>query len=117
MMRLNSWIWAGPFGSLGLLWYECREDLSLFCYRIGCGALTEVRSRALEFAPISQALSTLSKGNLTLARISPAFAPLCLRPRGTQGTNSQRAALRWSAPSSSSKPDSSSASSSPAIPC
>lgn len=61
MTRLNSWVWAGPFGSLGLLWYECREDLSLFCYRIGCGALTEVRSRALEFAPISQALSTLSQ--------------------------------------------------------
>ena len=60
-LKLNSWMWTGPFGSLGLLWYECREDLSLFCYRIGCGALTEFRSRALEFAPVSQALSTLSQ--------------------------------------------------------
>jgi hypothetical protein len=60
-LKLSSWMWTGPFGSLGLLWYECREDLSLFCYRIGCGALTEVRSRALEFAPFSQALSTLSQ--------------------------------------------------------
>jgi hypothetical protein len=57
--KLSSWMWNGPFSSLGLLWYECREDLSLFCYRISCDALAVVHSRALEFAPFSQALSTL----------------------------------------------------------
>ena len=60
---LNTLLWTGPLGSLGLLWYECREDLSLFCYRISCDALTTVHSRALEFAPFSQALSTLSQRN------------------------------------------------------
>ncbi len=37
-----------------LLWHECGEDIAVFCYRIGQGALTTVRSRALVPVPASQ---------------------------------------------------------------
>ena len=30
-----------------LLWHECGEDIGVFCYRIGMGALARARSRAL----------------------------------------------------------------------
>lgn len=34
-----------------LLWHECGQDLYVFCYRIGLGALMTVRTRAL--VPVS----------------------------------------------------------------
>ena len=37
--------WMAVFVSLGLLWYECRDDLAVFCYRIGCTAFTAARQR------------------------------------------------------------------------
>lgn len=37
-----------------LLWHECGEDLGVFCYRIGLGAFTTLRSRALVPVPVSQ---------------------------------------------------------------
>src|ERR1700753_3715616 len=77
----SSWMWTGPFGSLGLLWYECREDLSLFCYRISCDALTIVHSRALEFAPISQALSQFSQRK---SEACSNFSSICSAPPTTQ---------------------------------
>lgn len=39
------------FGSLIFLWHECGEDLPVFCYRIGLGAVTGVRKRALVLVP------------------------------------------------------------------
>ena len=30
-----------------VLWHECGEDLGVFCYRIGLGAFTALRSRTL----------------------------------------------------------------------
>lgn len=37
MIRLDGWI--AVFSAMGLLWYECGEDLAVFCYRISCGAV------------------------------------------------------------------------------
>lgn len=37
-----------------ILWYECREDIGVFCYRIGLGAFTTLRSRVLVPVPASQ---------------------------------------------------------------
>jgi hypothetical protein len=58
MIRLSAWIAA--FTMLLFLWHECGEDIGLFCYRIGLGAFTNMRSRSLVLAPItdSKNLST-----------------------------------------------------------
>lgn len=37
-----------------VLWYECGEDLVVFCYRIGLGAFTMLRTRTLVPVPASQ---------------------------------------------------------------
>ena len=37
-----------------VLWHECGEDVGVFCYRIGLGAFTTMRSRALVPVPASQ---------------------------------------------------------------
>jgi len=52
MIRLASLI-AAVIASL-LLWHECGEDVGVFCYRIGLGAFTTLRSRALVPVPASQ---------------------------------------------------------------
>ena len=38
-------------GSLLFLWHECGEDPGVFCYRIGLGAVTELRTRGLVPVP------------------------------------------------------------------
>jgi hypothetical protein len=37
-----------------VLWYECGEDIGIFCYRIGLGAFATMRSRVLVPVPVSQ---------------------------------------------------------------
>ncbi|HKW61811.1 MAG TPA: hypothetical protein VJN89_04635 [Candidatus Acidoferrum sp.] len=39
------------FGSLFFLWHECGEDVAIFCYRIGLGAVTGLRRRGLVLVP------------------------------------------------------------------
>jgi hypothetical protein len=34
------------FHTVGMLWYESREDLSIFCYRVGCDLFATIRERA-----------------------------------------------------------------------
>lgn len=34
-------------GSLVFLWHECGQDAGVFCYRIGLGAVTGLRTHAL----------------------------------------------------------------------
>ena len=34
-------------GSLVFLWHECGQDAAIFCYRIGLGAVTGLRTHAL----------------------------------------------------------------------
>jgi hypothetical protein len=50
MIRIASLI-AAVIASIAL-WHECGEDVGVFCYRIGLGALTTLRSHALVPAPI-----------------------------------------------------------------
>jgi hypothetical protein len=49
-MNLNAFYAA--LAGLGVLWYECGDDLSVFCYRIGCGVFSAARNRALELVPL-----------------------------------------------------------------
>lgn len=49
MMRFTAWLAALAVPLL--LWHECGEDIGVFCYRIGLGAFTAVRSRALVPVP------------------------------------------------------------------
>lgn len=50
MIRLTALI-AAIIASF-LLWYECGEDIGVFCYRIGLGAFTTLRSRTLVAVPV-----------------------------------------------------------------
>jgi hypothetical protein len=50
MMRYTALMSA--VGACVLIWHECGENPAFFCYRIGMGAFTGIRSRALQFAPI-----------------------------------------------------------------
>jgi hypothetical protein len=38
--------------AIGLLWHECRQDIALFCYRIGCGVFSVARERAFQLVPL-----------------------------------------------------------------
>ncbi len=49
-------IWFAPLAVPLLLWHECGEDVGVFCYRIGLGAFTSLRSRALVSVPVSDSL-------------------------------------------------------------
>jgi len=62
--------WKELCQSMGLLWHECGQDFSLFCYRIGYSAVTLMHSRALELAPVSLGLAKISIRK-TLACSSP----------------------------------------------
>lgn len=35
-----------------VLWHECGEDIGVFCYRIGLGTFTTLRSRTLVPVPV-----------------------------------------------------------------
>jgi hypothetical protein len=35
-----------------VLWHECGEDIGVFCYRIGLGAFTRLRSHTLVPVPV-----------------------------------------------------------------
>jgi hypothetical protein len=50
MISLNTWY--AVLAGMGLLWHECGLDLSVFCYRIGCGAFSAARERAFELVPL-----------------------------------------------------------------
>ena len=53
MIRIDDWIAA--FAGLGLLWYECRQDFAVFCYRIGCQVIAMAHRQASQLVPASQA--------------------------------------------------------------
>ena len=63
-------------GSLIFLWHECGQDLAVFCYRIGLGAVTGLRSRAL--------VAVCSTKSLHLS--APGTASECLTPSLTSST-------------------------------
>jgi hypothetical protein len=45
MIRLGTLL--AVISTLILFWHECGEDLAVFCYRMGLGALTRVRAGSL----------------------------------------------------------------------
>jgi len=54
MIRLGALLAAATV--LILLWHECGEDIGVFCYRMGMGAFTTLRSRALVPVPVSESI-------------------------------------------------------------
>jgi hypothetical protein len=50
MIRFDALI-AAVTGSL-VLWHECGEDIGIFCYRMGMGAFTTLRSHTLVPVPV-----------------------------------------------------------------
>lgn len=69
-------------GSLILLWHECGEDLAVFCYRIGSGAFTGLRSRGLVPVPVRHSHSFSAVRN-TSECFNPSFTSSnrCTTPR------------------------------------
>ena len=57
-------------GSLIFLWHECGQDLAVFCYRIGLGAVTGLRSRAL----VALRSTNLSASGTSSECLTPSFA-------------------------------------------
>jgi hypothetical protein len=72
MIRLDGWI--AIFSATSLLWYECREDLAVFCYRISCGAVAAVRLRALDLAPVQAIIRTSGRNNVACSNPSFTFS-------------------------------------------
>ena len=62
MIRLSACL--AVFTMLLLLWHECGEDVGVFCYRIGLGAFTSLRSRNLVPVSVSDSLhSSIARNN------------------------------------------------------
>ena len=72
MIRIAAVIAAVMTGVL--FWHECGEDIGVFCYRIGVGAFTALRSRGLVPVPVAQ-------NRLARARAA------CLKPSGNSFTS------------------------------
>lgn len=71
MTRIS--IWLATFIVPILLWHECGEDVGVFCYRIGLGAFTSLRSRALVPVPVTDSLhSSTARNNAECS--TPLFA-------------------------------------------
>jgi hypothetical protein len=70
MIRLGAWLAA--IGSLIFLWHECGEDLVVFCYRIGSGAVTGLRTRGLVPAPSQASLHSSASRNRSEC-LTPSF--------------------------------------------
>jgi hypothetical protein len=72
MIRVASLV-AAVIASL-LLWHECGEDVGVFCYRIGLGAFTTLRSRALVPVPARASQIGLSRNRSACSTPSSTFS-------------------------------------------
>ncbi len=61
MIRIG--IWLAALTVPILLWHECGEDVGVFCYRIGLGAFTSMRSRVLVPVPVRDSLHSSAARN------------------------------------------------------
>jgi hypothetical protein len=83
MMRLSAWLAALTVPLL--LWHECGEHLGVFCYRIGLGAFTAVRSRALIPVPVRNSSDFSAARNHTeCSTPSFTFSTLSMIPRDSR---------------------------------
>jgi hypothetical protein len=61
MIRIS--LWLAVLTVPLLLWHECGEDIGVFCYRIGLGAFTSFRSRALVPVPVRNSVHSIAARN------------------------------------------------------
>jgi hypothetical protein len=52
--------WLAMMSALFVLWHECAENPGVFCYRIGWGAFSSMRSRSLAPVAISPDITRTS---------------------------------------------------------
>jgi hypothetical protein len=72
MTRLTAVV-AAVMASI-VLWHECGEDVGVFCYRIGLGAFTSLRSRALVPVPVTASQIILSRNRSACSNPSSTFS-------------------------------------------
>jgi len=77
MIRTGAFVAAVT--ALILLWHECGEDIGVFCYRMGQGAFSTLRSRALVPVPASQ--SIVSRNRSACSNPSSTFSTRSIAPR------------------------------------
>jgi hypothetical protein len=64
-----------------VLWHECGEDVGVFCYRIGLGAFTTLRSRTLVPVPVPASQIILSRNRFACSNPSSTFSTRSIAPR------------------------------------
>jgi hypothetical protein len=81
MIRLGALFAA--VGSLIFFWHECGEDLAVFCYRIGLGAVTGLRSNLLVPVPIADSsYSAAARNNAECSTTSSTYSVRFTAPKG-----------------------------------
>ena len=80
MMSLNLNAWYALLAGIGVLWYECGDDLAIFCYRIGCGLFRAARERAFELVPLTTTMNP-ARTNAACSNRSFIFSAHSTTPR------------------------------------
>ena len=62
------------------VWHECGEDIGVFCYRIGLGAFTTLRSRTLVPVPVATSQISLSRNRSACSNRSSTFSTRSTAP-------------------------------------
>jgi hypothetical protein len=75
MKRLAGYSTA--FHTVGMLWYESREDLSIFCYRVGCDLFATICERTSGLTE-DEAVAGTSGETRSRARIHSPLSTLSL---------------------------------------
>jgi hypothetical protein len=65
------------FHTVGMRWYESREDLSIFCYRVGCDLFAIIREHASELTD-NEAVAETPVETRSRDRIHSPLSPLSL---------------------------------------
>ena len=75
MIRPNMLLAA--FGGLIFLWYECGQDLPVFCYRMGVGAVTGLHRRGLVLVPAGFSIPFSAARNRTACLTPSVTSSIC----------------------------------------
>ena len=79
MIRLTAVV-AAVMASI-VLWHECGEDIGVFCYRIGLGAFTTLRSRTLVPVRASASQLIISRNRTACSNRFSTFSNRSIAPR------------------------------------
>ena len=79
MIRLTFLV-AAVMSSI-VLWHECGEDVGVFCYRIGLGAFTTLRSRTLVPVRVPASQIIVSRNRNACSNRSSTFSTRSLAMR------------------------------------